>query len=158
MSLGESLRKLTAANEQLAHLDDQLAAMIVAIEEALRRCTSVRISIEIGDGEVLSFAKFSSTWRLMIEHEVKGHAPNRTPLAQCPRGTRARMFKDKLVARLIENADADVIDQIADREVALAEATALRDQLLGAREENPEGLAMSNPLGLKPQPTKRENT
>ena len=126
MTLAEAVKAMSARSLEIDALDTQLAELIGAIESVLHERVRVRLEVEIDGGEVLGFGKIGQQWRLVLDRDG-----NETALASCPRDVRAEMFHAGHVARLLRDADADIVQQIEERQSALAEARAILAALRG---------------------------
>lgn len=107
-------------------LDDKVSAAIINIETAMRRHFSVRIEVDIGDGDALAFGKHGGKWCL-----IWCHGEDETPLVSAPRDIRSEALAlgqiDKLLVASVDQLDED----IKQRELALAQADWLIEALGG---------------------------
>lgn len=116
-------RVLDAVNDrkqQVDSLDTQLSLLIEQVETAIRTHVNIRISVDLSERETLVFGKHGGQWHLMIANDI-----GETPLASCPRERRAEVFAGKWVNQLLNNAVHQIADDIAQRELAIKEATDL---------------------------------
>ncbi len=144
-------KALVAQGSELGEADDKISLLIQRIEDGLRGSLTSRISVEMfmdeNDGEIafLTFGKHDG--RFMLVFEWGDYVPNgdvnvkhATPLLNCSRETRAKVFSDGHVEKLIRSARDQVATQIAERKKALAVAQQIADavEAFAVKESTPE--------------------
>ena len=138
-ALAAALADLRASADELDKLDDELTAMIPAVEDALRGLRlGVRIAVQIDRDEqgekLLAFDRYGKDWRLLIEEGPDMGEPEDwsvTALASAPRDDRASVFESHLDS-LLMSASKQIKDKVAARRETIKETKSIVEVLKNA--------------------------